>query len=72
MKPKESAAVLEFLYRHVETPEFHVRFKWEKNSIAFWDNRSTQHRAIADYFPQTRTMQRVTINGDDVPYYRPH
>ncbi len=70
MKPKESAAILEFLYRHVETPEFHVRFKWEKNSIAFWDNRSTQHRAIADYFPQTRTMQRVTICGDDVPFYR--
>ncbi len=72
MKPKESAAVLEFLYRHVETPEFHVRFKWEVNSLAFWDNRSTQHRAIADYFPQTRTMQRVTINGDDLPSYRPH
>lgn len=71
MKPKESAAVLEFLYRHVETPEFHVRFKWETNSIAFWDNRSTQHRAIADYFPQTRSMQRITINGDDAPAYRP-
>ncbi|MDP1670765.1 MAG: TauD/TfdA family dioxygenase, partial [Alphaproteobacteria bacterium] len=71
MKPKESTAVLEFLYRHVETPEFHVRFKWERNSIAFWDNRSTQHRAIADYFPQTRTMQRITINGDDAPAYRP-
>ena len=71
MKPRESQAVLEFLYRHVETPEFHVRFKWQVNSIAFWDNRSTQHRAIADYFPQTRTMQRVTINGDDRPAYRP-
>lgn len=72
MKPKESSAVLEFLYRHIETPEFHVRFKWENNSIAFWDNRSTQHRAIADYFPQTRSMQRITINGDDVPAYRPN
>ena len=72
MKPKESSAVLEFLYRHIETPEFHVRFKWEVNSIAFWDNRSTQHRAIADYFPQTRTMQRVTIMSDDVPHYTPH
>jgi len=71
MKPKESRAVLEFLYRHIETPEFHVRFKWRVNSIAFWDNRSTQHRAIADYFPQTRSMQRVTINGDAAPFYRP-
>ncbi|MSP42327.1 MAG: taurine dioxygenase [Alphaproteobacteria bacterium] len=72
MKPKESMAVLDFLYCHIETPEFHVRFKWEVNSIAFWDNRSTQHRAIADYFPQTRTMQRVTVNSDDVPHYRPN
>jgi len=71
LKPKESASVLEFLYRHIELPEFHVRFKWQVNSIAFWDNRSPQHRAIADFFPQTRTMQRVTINGDSPPFYRP-
>jgi len=72
MKPRESAAVLEFLYRHIETPEFHVRFSWQVNSLAFWDNRCTQHRAIADYFPQTRTMQRIVINGDSAPFYRPH
>ncbi|MBV1904517.1 MAG: TauD/TfdA family dioxygenase [Pseudomonadales bacterium] len=70
MKPKESEAILQFLYRHIETPEYHVRFHWELGSIAFWDNRSTQHRAIADYFPQTRTMHRVTINGE-APYYKP-
>lgn len=71
MTARESSAVLEFLYRHVETPEFHVRFKWQVNSLAFWDNRCTQHRAIADYFPQTRTMFRVTINGGEAPFYRP-
>lgn len=70
MKPKESAATLAFLAEHMETPEFHVRFHWQVNSIAFWDNRSTQHRAIADYFPETRTMHRVTINGE-VPFYCP-
>ncbi|MBV1878470.1 MAG: TauD/TfdA family dioxygenase [Pseudomonadales bacterium] len=71
MKPKESAAILQFLYQHIDTPEYHVRFQWEVNSIAFWDNRSTQHRAVADYFPQTRTMHRVTVNGDK-PFYRPN
>jgi taurine dioxygenase len=67
---QEAQAVLQFLFRHIETPEFHVRFQWQKNSVAFWDNRCTQHRAIADFFPQTRTMQRVTINGSK-PFYRP-
>ncbi|HCO61206.1 MAG TPA: taurine dioxygenase [Porticoccaceae bacterium] len=71
MKSKESAAILSFLTEHMETPEFHVRFQWRVNSIAFWDNRSTQHRAIADYFPETRTMHRVTIHGD-APFYRAH
>lgn len=71
MKPRESDAILQLIYRHIDTPEYHVRFQWEVNSIAFWDNRSTQHRALADYFPQTRTMHRVTINGDK-PFYRPN
>lgn len=66
----EERSVLDFLFRHIETPEFHVRFRWQENSVAFWDNRCTQHRATADFFPQTRTMQRVTINGDQ-PFYRP-
>jgi len=72
MTSKESAAVLDFLIRHVERPEFHVRFKWKVNSIAFWDNRCTQHRAMADYYPQTRTMQRVAINGEERPFHRPN
>lgn len=68
LKAAEGRNLLEFLIRHVEIPEFQVRFHWEKNSVAFWDNRCTQHRALADFFPETRTMQRVTINGDQ-PYY---
>ncbi|MEQ8690790.1 MAG: TauD/TfdA family dioxygenase [Pseudomonadales bacterium] len=67
----EGRSLLEFLFRHIETPEFQVRFHWEPNSVAFWDNRCTQHRATADFFPQTRTMQRVTIAGTDRPAYRP-
>jgi len=66
----EAKALLDFLFRHIETPEFHVRFHWEPNSVAFWDNRCTQHRALADFFPQVRTMQRVTINGSR-PFYSP-
>lgn len=65
MGRKESAALLEMLFDHVaKRPEFQVRFKWEPNSIAFWDNRCTQHYALADYYPRHRLMQRVTVIGD--------
>ena len=60
----ESDAVLEFLFEHVQNPAFQCRFKWEKNSIAFWDNRSAQHYAIWDYFPNIRSGYRVTVIGD--------
>ena len=40
------------------------RFRWRKGSLAFWDNRCTQHFAINDYPPETRVMHRVTIRGD--------
>jgi taurine dioxygenase len=55
------------LYRHIETPEFSARFKWRSNSIAFWDNRCVQHRAVWDYYPNKRYGHRVTICGDK-PY----
>lgn len=60
----ESDAILEFLHMHAQKPEFQVRFHWSPNSIAFWDNRCTQHRAIWDYFPAVRSGYRVTIEGD--------
>ena len=60
----EGAALLAFLVRHVERPEFQCRFRWRPHSIAFWDNRSVQHSAIWDYFPQTRSGYRVTVRGD--------
>jgi taurine dioxygenase len=60
----ESDAVLEFLFEHVRDPAFQCRFKWGKNSIAFWDNRCTQHYAIWDYFPNIRSGYRVTVIGD--------
>lgn len=63
----ESDDLLDVLYREVEVPEYQVRFKWAANSVAFWDNRSTQHFAISDYWPRKRVMERLTIIGD-----RPH
>lgn len=61
---KESQAILDYLYDHIATPEFTCRFHWEENSVAFWDNRCTQHYAIADYSGAHRLMHRVTVNGD--------
>ena len=68
MDPDESNELLEILYRQASFPEYQVRFQWEKNSIAFWDNRSCQHYAVSDYWPKVRRVERVTIIGD-VPYY---
>ncbi len=67
LSPGESVALLEFLYAHVARPEFTVRWRWSIDDIAFWDNRCTQHYAIADYLPERRTMHRATVNGDQ-PY----
>jgi taurine dioxygenase len=61
---KESRTILQHLYDHIATPEFSCRFEWRKNSVAFWDNRCTQHYAIADYGGAHRLMHRVTVNGD--------
>ncbi|WP_322062311.1 TauD/TfdA dioxygenase family protein [Paraburkholderia sp. J63] len=56
--------LLQYLYRQAAAPEYQVRLKWRPNTIAFWDNRSTQHYAIQDYFPARRRMLRATIIGD--------
>ena len=60
----ESEGVLAFLFRHVASEEFQCRFTWRPNSVAFWDNRCTQHLAIWDYYPETRSGYRVTIKGE--------
>ena len=66
----ESRALLEFLFRHQQRPEFQVRFRWTENAIALWDNRCTQHFALWDYWPQERKGHRVTIKGER-PRYEP-
>jgi taurine dioxygenase len=60
----ESEALLGYLYQHLEDPLFQCRFRWRPGSVAFWDNRCTQHRAMWDYWPATRSGWRVTIKGE--------
>jgi taurine dioxygenase len=64
MTEEESAPLLEFLYRHQVKPEFTCRFSWRVGSIAFWDNRCTQHNPINDYHGHRRVMHRITLAGD--------
>jgi len=59
----ESRALLDLLFRHIDSPEFAVRFRWEVGSVALWDNRCTQHCAISDY-DQRRVMYRCMMQGD--------
>jgi taurine dioxygenase len=63
LSERENAVLLPFLCDHVRSPEFQVRFHWEVDSIAFWDNRWVQHYGVADYC-ERRVMQRVTIEGE--------
>ncbi len=63
----ESSAILAFLYQHNTTAEYTCRFAWEADCIAIWDNRSTQHKPINDYFPAHRRLERIVIDGDK-PY----
>ena len=53
-----------FLYTHMATPEYVVRYRWEAGDLGFWDNRTTMHYAIGDYGDAHRVIQRVTIKGD--------
>ena len=64
LSEKESHAVLELLYAHATKPEFQVRWRWQPNDVAIWDNRVTQHYANADYYPARRIMHRATVLGD--------
>ena len=64
LQKEESDAVLAFLYRHTEGPDFQCRFRWRPGSVAMWDNRCTTHYAVFDYHPQRRFGYRVTVCGD--------
>ena len=60
----ESDALLNLLFGYFQRPEFHARLRWERNTVAIWDNRATQHFAVADYGSAPRLMHRVTFGED--------
>lgn len=64
LSSSESKHLLSFLYEHIRQPEFACRFRWSENTLVLWDNRSTQHKPVNDYFPAHRCMERITIDGD--------
>jgi taurine dioxygenase len=67
LEPAESEAILKLLFAHTTRPEFTIRWRWQEDDVAMWDNRVTQHYAVDDYRPQRRVMHRATILGD-VPF----
>jgi taurine dioxygenase len=62
LSASESDAILNLLFAHIALPEHCCRFSWESDSVAFWDNRITQHKPVNDYWPQHRKMQRITVD----------
>jgi taurine dioxygenase len=60
---RESQGVLQFLYQWIQRPEFVLQHDWQPNGMVVWDNRSTQHYAVADYWPHRRVNQRVTFDA---------
>ena len=63
---KESEPLLKFLWAHASDPMFTCRFTWREGSMAIWDNRAVQHRALNDYQGQRRLMHRITLEGEAI------
>lgn len=64
MEEQESRMLLDRLFRATSVLEHQYRHHWKPNTLVFWDNRSVQHAAVHDYYPQRRWMERVSIKGD--------
>ena len=69
LEKNESEDILNEIFRHQERLDFTCRFKWTENAVAIWDNRSTLHQGLTDFFPgrglgHERVMDRIAIEGD--------
>lgn len=64
LKERESRTLLELLYQQAQVPEYQFRLRWKPGTVTLWDNRSTQHYAANDYYPNRRHMERVAVIGD--------
>jgi taurine dioxygenase len=67
LHPDESDAILRYLISHLKKPQYQCRFRWTNGTLAFWDNRSTQHMIVTDFFPASRVNHRVGILDTDRP-----
>jgi taurine dioxygenase len=67
LKAAESRALLDVLFAQAQVPEYQLRLRWAPGTIVFWDNRSTQHYAANDYYPERRRMERTAVVGD-IPF----
>lgn len=66
MDERESRSLLDTLFHQALIPEYQMRLRWAADTVTMWDNRSVQHYAVHDYYPQRRYMERVTIRGGPV------
>jgi taurine dioxygenase len=67
LSARESGELMTFLHRHTTQEKYVYRFRWGRNSIAFWDNRSVIHKPVNDYWPAQRRMERITISASAPP-----
>lgn len=64
----ESRALLDALFKMIATtPRLYCRVEWQPNTLTLWDNRCTQHHAVWDYYPYTRSGERVSVIADTRP-----
>jgi taurine dioxygenase len=59
----ESEALLTLLFDHVTNPNFQYRHQWSPGDVVIWDERCTQHFAVADYMPHRREMGRCVVRA---------
>jgi taurine dioxygenase len=65
--PVESQELLGHIYRHATSENFTCRLRWDRHTLAIWDNRCTMHNALNDYAGERREMFRTSVKGSAAP-----